>query len=228
MSIVMEKGINDMPRGWTKKNDWNERVYKTWYRMFYRVYSEKFHEKEPTYVTCTLQLELHWLSYFVDHIEDIAGYDYKLFMDGKLQLDKDIKSNGQNKEYSIENCMFVSQFENTKQSHKTRDYECFKGENNPFYGKTHSEEMKSRVSELNGIPIDLFKEDGTFIKTYPSAKKASEELNVNVSHIRECCKFQELNCNKNEWFKKYKTYPLKTAGKFKNGEKMVWRYFKKS
>ena len=143
--MVYEHGINDMPPSWSLENEWNKKVYKKWQHMLERVYSEKFHNKHPTYIDCTCQLELHWLSYFVEHVVKIKGYEYEKFMNGELVLDKDIKTNGKNKEYSIENCMFVSVAENTKQANKTRDNSYLQGENNPFYGKHHSEETIEKM-----------------------------------------------------------------------------------
>lgn len=138
--IVCEYGINDMYRGWYGESDWNKRIYSLWRNMLKRCYSESCHKTNPTYIDCTCQLELHWLSYFVEHVVKIKGYEYEKFMNGELVLDKDIKTNGKNKEYSIENCMFVSVAENTKQANKTRDNSYLQGENHPMYGKQHKEE----------------------------------------------------------------------------------------
>ena len=138
MGIVCEKGINDMPNGWIKKSEWNKKVYNKWKCMLERVYSEKVHNNSPTYINTTLQLEMHWLSYFVEHFKKINGYDEEKFLSGELELDKDIKSNGQNKEYSVNNCMLVSRSENSKQSNKTMDY-----------SHTQTEEFKQRMSKIN-------------------------------------------------------------------------------
>ena len=145
MGIVYEHGINDMYRGWYIENEWNKQVYQKWNSMLRRVYSDEYHQKHPTYIKCSCQLELHWLSYFVEHITEIEGYDYEKFMNGELILDKDIKSNGKNKEYSIENCMFVSSTENSIQAVKTREH--LQGENHPNWGKSLSEETRKKISE---------------------------------------------------------------------------------
>ena len=39
-------GINDMPRGWRLKNELNERIYRVWYGMIQRCYSEKSLKKK--------------------------------------------------------------------------------------------------------------------------------------------------------------------------------------
>ena len=130
MSIVYGKGINDMPRGWTSEDEWNKMVYLKWKNMLARCYSEKYHEKHPTYKDCTVCERWLLLSNFVEDFYKIDGYDKEKLLNGELCLDKDIKSNGQNKEYYIENCMLVSNTENIKQSNKTMDYSFIKtGEN---------------------------------------------------------------------------------------------------
>lgn len=215
-----------MPKGWTKANKWNRLVYDKWNHMIQRVYSEKLHDKLPTYTNVTLQLELHWLSYFVEHIEKIDGYKRELFLKGEQVLDKDIKSNGTIKEYSIENCKFVTNIENSKQAMKTREYEC--GENHYMFGKHLSEETKQKLSSKNkgknnsrSKTVAQYTEDGkTLIKIYNCGTREIERL-TGVKHdkISICCRFWEMNCNKEEWFRKYKYYPCKTAGGF------VWKWF---
>ena len=55
--VLYEKCINDMYKGWYSENDWNKKVYKKWYDMILRVYSDKFHENNSSYINCTLCLE---------------------------------------------------------------------------------------------------------------------------------------------------------------------------
>ena len=143
-NIVYEHGINDMCYGWTKENEWNHKVYEKWNKMLQRVYSEKYHEKQPTYINCTLCLEWHYLSKFIKDFKKIDGYDEEKFLNGELELDKDIKSNGKLKEYSLNNCMLVSRKENSKQSVSTRNNDYMTGENNWNYGGL-SEETKEKM-----------------------------------------------------------------------------------
>ena len=41
---------------------------------------------------------------------------------------------------------------------------------------------------IHTCPIDVYTKDGTYICTYPSAKVAAQELNVNNGDIISCCK----------------------------------------
>jgi group I intron endonuclease len=72
------------------------------------------------------------------------------------------------------------------------------GENNPFYGKTHSEETKKKLSEkrkgiqptnIKPIIIDNIK--------YSCVREASEKLNIKEQTIRYRC------LSNNEKFKDY-------------------------
>lgn len=233
MNIAQEKGINDMPYGWYSENKWNKMCYTKWYDMLRRCYDDKCHEKQPTYINATLQLELHWLSYFVKHIKEIDGYDEEKFLNGELVLDKDIKSNGTNKEYSIENCMFVSDSENSIQANSTRKY--LKGDEHPLYGKERTKEIKDKISNVlsdgrlrrenhgrfnSGYKVCQYDNNMNLIKIWDNATRASEELKLDKNNIRKCCKFWEMNCNKEEWFKKYKNRPIKTYRGF------IWTYYK--
>lgn len=85
----------------------------------------------------------------------------------------------------------------------------YKGENNPMYGKQHTEKTKERISKaMKGKPqykrrkpIQQYTKDMTFIREWDSAKSASMELKIHSGDISKCCKGK-----------------LKTVGGF------VWRY----
>ena len=178
--IVCEHGINDMPRGWYSESEWNKIVYEKWCSMLSRVYSEK--NTHPKYLQATIQLEFHWLSYFVDNIKKIDGYDEEKFIKKELSLDKDIKSNGKNKEYSIKNCLFVSSSENTKQSNETMSYEHMMGKNNP----------RARCVEQRTLNGDL-------IKVWDCIILASKELNICKSSIKNCCTGRYKSAGNFKW-----------------------------
>ena len=216
MGIVYSKGINNMPRGWTTENEKNFRIYHTWTNMLCRCYDEKYHERQSTYKECSVCKRWLFLSNFVEDFHKINGYNETKFLNGELCLDKDIKSNGQNKEYCLEQCMWVSKSENTKQSNKTMDYSFMQertGENHPMYG---------RIGKNNPCSIKICqydKETYELIKVWNSAMDIQRELNINNGSIIKCCKFWGMNCNKEEWYKTHKNYPNKSAGGF------IWKYF---
>jgi hypothetical protein len=78
--------------------------YKTWHSMMTRCYSDKYQEKQPTYVGCTVDERWHNFQNFA------AWYDQNYYdVEGqRMQLDKDILIK-RNKIYSQEKCVFVPQ-----------------------------------------------------------------------------------------------------------------------
>ena len=91
------------------------REYGLWHNMLTRCYSEKWHEECPTYKECSVCER--WLV-FANFLEDLPLIDgYELWRDNpkqRIALDKDSKVEG-NKVYSLENCCFISQSENSKE-----------------------------------------------------------------------------------------------------------------
>ena len=84
----------------------------------------------------------------------------------------------------------------------------YKGENNPFYGKTHSEETKQKISKANSgannghaRKVIQYDRGGNVIKTWECIMDASIGLNINYCSIIACCNGRQ-----------------KTAGGF------VWKY----
>lgn len=201
----MKKGINNMPKNWTVENEWNKKVYKKWKSMLERCYSEKVHKREPTYIDCSVCDRWLLLSNFVEDVTKIDGYDEEEFLSGKLCLDKDIKSNGKNKEYSLENCVFVNKRENSKQMLKTRDNNYLQGKNHPMY---------------KGTKIIQYDKQGNLIKVWNDLCSIEHELRIDRSHIISCCKWYDCREDLNEWHKIKKGYPNKSAGGF------VWKYYK--
>lgn len=61
------------------------------------------------------------------------------------------------------------------------------GENNSFYGKHHNEKSKQKIREAQGMPVCQFDLDLNFIREYPSAKLASEITGIFHSMILGCC-----------------------------------------
>ena len=87
-----------------RENEKQTRAYKIWYSMLQRCYDPKYHEKEPTYVGCSVCDE--WLNFqnFAQWYEE----NYYNIPGQRMNLDKDILVKG-NKVYSPETCVFVPQ-----------------------------------------------------------------------------------------------------------------------
>lgn len=64
-------------------------------------------------------------------------------------------------------------------------------ENNPFYGRHHTDETKKLIQEANGKPVCQFDMDLNFIQEYPSAKFAEKCTGIWHSMISGCCNRQE-------------------------------------
>lgn len=214
--MVCGVGINDMPRGWTRECKWNHMVYKKWTHMLERCYSEKFHEKYQTYKGCYVCERWLLLSNFVEDITKVDGYDEELFLNGKLELDKDIKSDNENKCYCLRECMLVDKNENVKQSNKNMN---------------HSEETKQKISEArkgkccgenhpNSIKIKQEDKQGNLIKIWNGSGEAERETGIARGNIITCCKWYACGESKDEWFKTHKGNPYKSAGGF------IWKYIR--
>ena len=175
--MVSGIGINDMPKGWTTKNDLNKRIYTVWYSMISRCYNKKdvnykFYGDKGVYVCNDWLL----LSNFVKDISNIEGYNYWLNHPNEwVALDKDIKSNGNNKCYCLEQCMFVSIEDNVKQATQTRD-------------NSYLKEKGREVGCINSTPVKQFDKNGNFIKEFKTVTDAEIELGIDHSNIIKCCK----------------------------------------
>ena len=64
-----------------------------------------------------------------------------------------------------------------------------KGDNNPMYGKKHTEETKKKISKRAfKKPILQYTKDGVFIKEWISAFEASNVLGIDRSSIVKICR----------------------------------------
>ena len=137
-------------------------------------YSEKSREKYPTYKDCYVCDKWLRLSGFLDDIEKIDGYElYKNNPNKQIALDKDIKSDGRNKCYCLEQCMFVRNRDNSLQAVKHKDFKYLK-----IIGK-----------EYCSTKVAQYDKEMNFIRKFNSSKEASEFLgNKNKYFIESCCK----------------------------------------
>ena len=80
--------------------------YELWKNMIKRCYSKNFHEKFPTYSSCSVSENFKYYPYFKEWCNKQAGYTSQDDKGNAFQLDKDILVKG-NKVYSEELCVFV-------------------------------------------------------------------------------------------------------------------------
>ena len=93
----------------------NENIYSVWVGMIRRCYEK---DKDGSYVKYGargITVCDRWLcfEYFLEDFKLIDGYGDELFKEGKLQLDKDFKNHNA-KEYSFDNCCWISKSLNCK------------------------------------------------------------------------------------------------------------------
>lgn len=171
--MVYGKGINDMEKGWKRKSKENLKKYSLWHSMLNRCYDNKYHEKFPKYKDCYVCERWLKLSNFLEDIKKLENYDKWLaHINDKrniYELDKDIKSNGINKCYCSEQCIFVTNKENTVQAVKTRNEEFLIGKNNP----------KAKM-------VAQYDLNGNLIKIWDYIRQASKELNIKENNISQC------------------------------------------
>ena len=91
------------------------REYKIWSNIIHRCYDPK-DKSYKYYGGKGVTVYDRWLRFdhFFEDFRKIPGFDEALFREGKIKLDKDIKSKG-DKIYSLETTMWVSDLENQKQ-----------------------------------------------------------------------------------------------------------------
>lgn len=117
-------GIGYIGEGRYKVYDKNGKItkcYATWNHMLQRCYSEKYHEKQPTYTDCEASEDFHNFQNYGKWFDN----NYYKIEGEKMCLDKDILYKG-NKIYSPENCIFVPQTINNlfTKSDKSRGESC--------------------------------------------------------------------------------------------------------
>lgn len=54
-------------------------------------------------------------------------------------------------------------------------------------GRVFSEEHKKKIGDGNSKKVDMLSMNGEYIRTFRSARDAELELNINHSHISQCC-----------------------------------------
>jgi len=121
--LVFGIGINDY-EGSVNIDGKFIKSYKVWQSMLNRCYNEKFQERCPTYIGCSVADEWKYFSNFKKWFDT----NYRGDLDNlgiRVELDKDLLIEG-NKIYSSDNCVFlpnsVNSFLTNKQKNNTSGY----------------------------------------------------------------------------------------------------------
>ena len=95
-----------------KENDEYRLVYSKWKNMMDRCYNTKnSNYKNYGENGCYVCNRWHILDNFIEDFDKIDGFNYELFINGELTLDKDKKYKN-NKEYSLNTCSLLTLEEN--------------------------------------------------------------------------------------------------------------------
>ena len=154
--------------------------YRKWTNMLNRCYSDKPHDKYPTYIGCTVCDE--WLT-FSNFKEWMIKQDWK-----GMHLDKDIKING-NKTYSPETCVFIPHEINSLM------LDCAASRGALPLGVSYHRNGSSVMARVRTI-------HGVKTKTYPSMdraiewyKKKKKENILEISELPEYLPWKKLIIN---------------------------------
>lgn len=167
--------MSDGTRPKTRENGKATREYEVWSSMLARCYSEKYHEKQPTYRDSILEEELHCFAFFLEFvIKNIPNYEYWLNHPNEgVALDKDIRGKG-SKVYSRDTIMFVTRSENCRESNK-----------------------RNPTTKVYGINIKTNEKT----KVFNSVKEASCELDICCSSISACLNSRQKTAGGYTWHK---------------------------
>lgn len=122
----------------------NRREYAVWKNILHRCY-DLTNKDYNSYGGKGVRVSPDWFYFenFLNDIKSIKGYDYLLFKEGKIQLDKDYLQKGvgsREKIYSKETCVFLS----PEQNYSLQDY-------SPFETKFYSTNPEGLTRKHSGL-----------------------------------------------------------------------------
>lgn len=180
MKKICGIGINDISTQINKEYK-IKKCYRIWNDMIRRCYDEKYHKRKPTYIGCTVCEEWLYFSNFKKWFDE--NYRWDLVEQGiKIQLDKDLLSDKNNKIYSPTSCIFLPEKINSFiSSLPMRDSE-LKGVS---FDKNNNK-WRVRVSDFHTHTIKYLgrfkiKEEAIFV--YKTAKR--KEIMKVISYLEE-------------------------------------------
>jgi hypothetical protein len=129
----------------TTENGRQSKKYRRWVNMLERCYSYSFHEKNPTYIGCTVCDEWHNFQSFGDWFDSEFTSEKSSW-----DIDKDIL-NKDSKQYSKDNCILIPQWLNK------------------FVKQTHNDSI------VGSIGVDFMKSNGKFRARCTNPENGSHE-----------------------------------------------------
>lgn len=96
----------------------------------------------------------------------------------------DTMNNGYNCESGGNGKKIVS--DSSKQKNREAHLGLYDGENNPNYGKKHTQEVKNFIGDLNSVAILQLTKDGVYVNQFKSIKDAAQSVGVTSSAIWNC------------------------------------------
>lgn len=196
-SLVYGVGINDC-YGWASswrtagKEDLKFRIYHLWHRMLQRVYSARFHIKNPFYIGCSVCERWHRLSLFAEDIKKLPNFElWAASPNGRVMLDKDTLVVG-NKEYSPTTCCFLTAEESSHDvGIRHREEVRALGKNPLIIAKRAAKKRKAVLCvRPNGEQV-----------LYNSGREAAERESVDYSNISKCCRGIYKTCGNGRIFR---------------------------
>ena len=196
-------------------NKKNKRDYNTPFHRAIRKYGIESFDATILKENLTKDEMNYWEDYYIETFDSYAnhGKGYNVAKGGTGGNTIEGKTEEEKREYK-QKLSESHKGEKFSEEHKQKISQANSGENNPMYGKHHSESTKQKISEIrkekqlakgknnpNAKKVAQCDKQGNLIKIWDYAKQASEELGINRGNICSCCK-----------------------GKLKSAGGYIWRY----
>lgn len=167
------------------------------------------------------ELEIYYIalydSYHNGYNETIGGHGTHGYIFTKKDKQKKSKSmketwkhskklNNPERNKKISNALKGKPKSNTQRNKLSALAKKRNGDKNPFYGKTHSQSTKQKISNANSIAVDMFDINMNFIQTFKNAKEAASYLkNLQSLTIQHESIYRAINwhCSMDKPYKNY-------------------------
>lgn len=166
------KGVGYYDGSMFGKSEEAMKIKNLWYNMLQRCYSDKFHEKQKTYVDVIVCED--WLTYSNFERDIVLMKNFDLFLKEGWELDKDLIWLG-SKKYSNDNCCFLPRELNSKFSNVTQLFETDRGVSLLPHG-TYRVNVAGVRGESSHVGCYKTKEEAVFVFRKHKSKVLLESL----------------------------------------------------